>query len=174
MNPAYMVRQMQENFSDLYGVRGRITSLKPLNPHNAPDEWEIRVLQSFDKGARNVAELVTVDGKPYLRAMRAFMTEKGCLKCHGHQGYKSADVRGGVGAYVMMEPYLAVERAEARTLNITHGGIWLLGLVVSGSCRAAAQNASRSAKPIPTPAGERGTHPPVARLYRRRNLRCRP
>ncbi|MDD5241079.1 MAG: ATP-binding protein [Sulfuricella sp.] len=129
MNPAYMVRQMQQNHADLFGVKGRITSLKPLNPNNAPDEWENRVLQSFDRGVRETAELTTLNGVPYLRAMRAFMTEKGCLKCHGHQGYKVGDVRGGVGAYVRMEPYLANERTGIATLSITHSGIWLLGIV---------------------------------------------
>jgi signal transduction histidine kinase len=128
MNPAYMVRQMQQNFDSLYGVRGRITSLKPLNPNNAPDEWETRVLKSFERGGREAAEVTTLGGEPYLRAMRAFMTEKGCLKCHEHQGYKVGDVRGGVGAYVRMEPYLAAERTGIRALSITHGGIWLLGM----------------------------------------------
>jgi signal transduction histidine kinase len=128
MNPAYMVRQMQQNFDSLYGVRGRITSLKPLNPNNAPDEWETRVLESFERGAREAAEVATLGGVPYLRAMRAFITEKGCLKCHAHQGYKVGDVRGGVGAYVRLEPYLATERAGIRVLSITHGGIWLLGM----------------------------------------------
>ncbi len=128
MNPAYMVRQMQQNHNGLYGVKGRITSLKPLNPDNAPDEWEAQVLQSFDRGAREAAELTTLNGVPYLRVMRAFITEKGCLKCHAHQGYKVGDVRGGVGAYVLMAPYLANERAGIAALNVTHGGIWLLGM----------------------------------------------
>lgn len=129
MNPAYMVRQMQQNFDSLYGVRGRITSLKPLNPNNAPDEWETRVLESFEHGAREAAEVTMLGGVPYLRAMRAFVTEKGCLKCHGHQGYQVGDVRGGVGAYVRLEPYLATERTGIRVLSITHGGIWLLGMM---------------------------------------------
>ncbi len=132
MNPAYMVRQMQQDNKGLYGVKGRITSLKPLNPNNAPDEWETRVLQSFERGAREAAEPTTLNGVPYLRAMRAFMTEKGCLKCHGHQGYKVGDVRGGVGAYVELEPYLANERAGIRALGISHAGIWLLGMAGIG------------------------------------------
>lgn len=32
MNPAYMLRQNMDEFSQLYGIKGRITSLKPLNP----------------------------------------------------------------------------------------------------------------------------------------------
>ncbi|MCE5180952.1 MAG: DUF3365 domain-containing protein, partial [Betaproteobacteria bacterium] len=128
MNPAYIVRQMQQNYSGMFGVKGRITSLKPLNPDNAPDEWETRILQSFEHGKREAAEMTTLNGVPTLRVMRAFMTEKGCLKCHGHQGYKVGDVRGGVGAYVQMEPFLAEERNVVGRLIATHGGIWLLGM----------------------------------------------
>ena len=32
MNPAYMLRQIMDEQSDLYGTRGKITSLNPLNP----------------------------------------------------------------------------------------------------------------------------------------------
>lgn len=133
MNPAYMLRQMQQNFDLLYGVRGRITSLKPLNPNNAPDEWETRVLQSFEHGVKEYSEITKLNGKPYLRAMRPFVTDKGCLKCHDHQGYKVGDIRGGVGAYVKLEPYLDAEQDIVRTLTLSHGGIWLLGLAGIGT-----------------------------------------
>jgi len=132
MNPAYMVRQMQQSSSTPYGVKGRITSLKPLNPNNAPDAWETNALQAFEKGTKEVSELTELNGKPYLRVMRPFITEQGCLKCHGHQGYKVGDVRGGVGAYVPMDTYLAVERDVIGRLSTTHGGIWLLGLMGIG------------------------------------------
>lgn len=32
MNPAYTLREMQNNFGNYYGTRSHITSLKPLNP----------------------------------------------------------------------------------------------------------------------------------------------
>ena len=54
MNPAYMVRQVMEDYSELYGVRGHITSLKLKNPDNAPDEWERRALERFEDGAEEV------------------------------------------------------------------------------------------------------------------------
>ena len=42
MNPAYMLRQLMEEFQELYGVKGDITSLQPLNPENRPDPWKDR------------------------------------------------------------------------------------------------------------------------------------
>ncbi len=47
MNPAYMVRQMSEDFAGLYGVVGQLTSLKLLRPENAPDDWAREALEAF-------------------------------------------------------------------------------------------------------------------------------
>jgi len=40
MNPAYALRQFMEEFDSIYGDKGKITSLKLINPDNAPDEFE--------------------------------------------------------------------------------------------------------------------------------------
>lgn len=40
LNPAYMVRQLMDEYTDLYGIRGKITGFVLLRPGNAPDEWE--------------------------------------------------------------------------------------------------------------------------------------
>lgn len=133
MNPAYMVRQVMAEYSELYGVRGRITSLKPLRPENAPDPWETKALEAFERGAEEVFEYASIDGIPYLRLMRPMITQTGCLKCHEHQGYKVGDVRGGVGVAVPMAPYRVAERRAVTTLGITHGTIWLLGLGLIGA-----------------------------------------
>ncbi len=39
MNPAYMLRQMSEEFEKLYGVKSKITGKLQLNPKNKPDKW---------------------------------------------------------------------------------------------------------------------------------------
>lgn len=128
MNPAYMVRQLMEEYEALYGVRGRITSLDPLNPRNAADDWETDALRSFDQGAGKVTEFTTEKGQTYLRLMQPMVTEAGCLKCHAHQGYEVGDIRGGVGVTVSLSPYLAAEQASLRNLNLAVGSTWALGL----------------------------------------------
>lgn len=40
VNPAYMTRQVHELGKEKHGLLGHITSLKPMRPENAPDEWE--------------------------------------------------------------------------------------------------------------------------------------
>jgi PAS domain S-box-containing protein len=128
MNPAYMVRQITEEYERLFGVKGHITSLKPHNPGNRPDDWERSALQAFETGTAEVVGLSDIDGKPYLRLMRPMMIQEGCLKCHAYQGYKVGDVRGGIGVAVSMDEYYHVQRRQFATVAFSHGGIWLLGV----------------------------------------------
>ncbi len=128
MNPAYMVRQLMESFENMYGVKGRITSLKPLYPGNAPDEWEQAALRSFEKGVTEVNEFTETDGEPSLRLMRPMMVKPSCLKCHGHQGYADGDVRGGVGVSVPAGQFFARARKELAGQSFALGLLWLIGL----------------------------------------------
>ena len=128
MNPAYMLRQMMGEYEELYGVHGRITSLLPLNPINEPDPWEQAALKRFEEGGKEISEVTTYEGAPYLRLMRPLVVQAACLKCHAHQGYEVGDIRGGVGVSVSLSPYLALEADSLRTVVLSHGAIWLLGL----------------------------------------------
>lgn len=132
MNPAYMLRQMMNDYSELYGIKGRITGLIYLNPINEPDEWEKAALRSFERGSKEVIEYNSINGEPHLRLMRPMVMKEGCMKCHGHLGFKVGDIRGGVGVSVPMTPYL---EAEARAITIVKGshlGLWLMGIAVIG------------------------------------------
>lgn len=132
VNPAYMTRQVQELAGRLYGARGHLTSLKFTRPGNAPDPWEKKALEAFAAGADEVKEVVMVEGKPHLRFMRPWRTEKSCLKCHASQGYKEGDIRGGLSLDIPLAPYFAGVKAETLPLAASHGLIWLLGL--TGIC----------------------------------------
>ncbi len=146
MNPAYIIRQFMNEYGDIYGTRGRITSLKPLWPGNAPDAWERKSLLAFEAGAQEVMEETEIDGKPYLRLMRPMLTKQECLKCHAEQGYKIGDVRGGVGVMVPLTPY----REQANKMNaievVWHAGIWAVGLafILFVSNRALKQTRERT------------------------------
>ncbi len=121
LNPASMLRQMMDLYAENYGVRGRITGLRQLNPGNAPDDWERRQLELFVSGQLNeVWAVANIDGKPYLRYLRAMYMEPGCDKCHGILGYKTGDMRGATGLNLPRAPYLS-QIAESRiNLGITH------------------------------------------------------
>ena len=130
LNPAYMLRQMMEEYDDLYGVKGKVTSLVPLNPDNAPDEWEAAALRAFAKGEKERREVTEIDGKPFLRLIRPMATTAGCLLCHAHQGFEAGDVRGGVGVSVPLARYLAVAEDRKLNLAVVLSLIWTVGMMV--------------------------------------------
>jgi len=132
MNPAYVIRQLNEEYAEQYGVTSHITSLKLMRSENAPDEWERAALLAFEEGAEEVREFTHINGDPYLRLMHPMFIEEGCLKCHEHQGYEVGEVSGGVAIAMPMENLLARAR---RTLNnnfLAVGILWLLGLMSMG------------------------------------------
>ncbi|MDM8554271.1 PAS domain S-box protein [Desulfococcaceae bacterium HSG7] len=132
MNPSYMLRQIMEEYSKLYNVSGHITSLKSLNPDNAPDDWERRALKRFENGIEEAFEIVPSSDGDHLRLMRPLVTKEGCLKCHAHQGYKTGDVRGGVSMAVPLSGYYNLQNNTLRKLVITYSLIWLFGMIAFG------------------------------------------
>jgi len=133
VNPAFMTRQVFELAGRQNNlVRGHITSLKPVRPENAPDPWEAGALQTFENGVKEVSEVQTVAGRQYMRLMRPFITEKGCLKCHGSQGYKVGDIRGGVSASVPLDELSRYTDTAIRGGAATMGVVWLLGIGMIG------------------------------------------
>ncbi len=59
------------------------------------------------------------------------MTE-GCVKCHGHLGFKVGDIRGGISVSVPLTPYMESAQPHRNTITTTHALVWLLGLFVIG------------------------------------------
>lgn len=133
MNPAYALREAQSIYEGEHGESAHITSLKPINPNNAPDEWETMALARFERGEREVKEVTQTDGIQKMRVMRAFMVDEVCLKCHAHQGYKIGDIRGGISATIPLKLLFDAEAQDIRNLSISHGIIWLLGLTGIGA-----------------------------------------
>jgi signal transduction histidine kinase len=129
MNPAYMLRQLMDQFGELYGIKGKITSFKLMNSANAPDAWEAEAMHQFEQGRKEVFEVTDIGGEPYLRLMGAMQVQQGCLKCHGFQGYKVGEVRGGVCVSVPMRPYFQGLEATIRQKLLIFAAIWLIGLI---------------------------------------------
>ncbi|MES9858230.1 MAG: DUF3365 domain-containing protein [Sedimenticola sp.] len=103
------------------GWRVARTSLKSRNVSNAPDAWELNVLNAFesrkaageDPKKIDYSEVVEVAGQKSFRYMKAIPTAKLCLGCHGSdikpvvtqkldelyphdkaRGFKAGDIRG--------------------------------------------------------------------------------
>ncbi|MCI5158718.1 MAG: DUF3365 domain-containing protein, partial [Candidatus Electrothrix sp. AUS1_2] len=125
MNPASILHQMLDQFEGVDRAKGRITSLRYLNPDNAPDDWEKKALQSLEQGAAEVAEYTEMQGEPYLRLMRPMIADAGCLQCHAEQGYQEGDVRGGVAISFPLEPFRRVSDKVVRRICLVYALIWL-------------------------------------------------
>lgn len=115
MNPAYVLRELMENFEGMYGEKGHITSLKLLNPNNKPDNWEKERLKEFDKGTyTQYHEIYNYKGSEHIRYMHALVTKESCLRCHSHQGYKVGDIRGGVSITIPMKSIMMMENWKSK------------------------------------------------------------
>jgi PAS domain S-box-containing protein len=125
-----MTRQVNELSKEdcMFFGRAHFTSLKPLRPENVPDPWEANALRSFESSTHEVSDLVNVDGKPFMRVMSPFVTEKSCLKCHASQGYTVGSIRGGISVSIPVQPLIDISRDKTTGSLVFHSMIWLIGL----------------------------------------------
>lgn len=103
INPAFMTRQLSEIASKQSSARFHITSLSPIRPENRAEDWERKWLNDFQAGARERGSFITTPQGMQFRYMAPLFVEKECLKCHGQQGYKLNDNRGGISLVLPME-----------------------------------------------------------------------
>jgi len=96
INPAWMTRQISELANKKSNYYYKITSLKPLNPHNAADEFERQALNYFSLYKEQKYYYYFSADKKIFNFMGALKVEKECLACHDEQGYKIGDIRGGI------------------------------------------------------------------------------
>ncbi len=146
VNPAYMLREVFQLETSLLGLSGRITSLQPINPANAPDAWERTALARLAAGEKEVAAVMDGDAGDFLRYLLPLKTEVECLKCHAHQGYELGNLRGGLSVSVALDPLREVRRPRLWLDYVGTGFFWLLGLgiILGGGRRLNSQARRRS------------------------------
>lgn len=130
MNPAYITRQLYDMAKEKLSIQGHITSLNPIRPENSADPWEKKALLAFEKGQDEYKELVQINGEPFVRLMRPFITQKACLRCHAEQGYKVGDIRGGISINVPMNRFKVQFKSNAQMLWIVFLAIWFAGFSI--------------------------------------------
>jgi signal transduction histidine kinase/CheY-like chemotaxis protein len=132
MNPAYMLRQMMDEYAGLYGARGHITALDILNPNSKPDKWEEEALKSFQKD-RKIKEILEVTGdgdSMQMRLIRPMQNAPSCLKCHAHQAiYQGTPTAGGVSVTVPMKELFTLEQNYFQKSILIHLFIWIFGII---------------------------------------------
>jgi PAS domain S-box-containing protein len=108
-------------------MRGHLTSLKLVDPKNAPDGWERNALERFVNGEKEVYNVVNINGVPNLRFMEPLFTEKRCLTCHAANGFKEGDLRGGISVAIPMAPLSAIENRNTMVAVAWHTALWIVG-----------------------------------------------
>lgn len=128
--PAIVLREMMDEYKELYGVRGRITGMRYLNPANAPDPWEKRQLEAFEQREMDeIWEIADLDGEPHLRYLKSWDMEARCVKCHAILGYKVGDLRGATGTNLPLTDYYRRIDETRTKLTTSHATVWLVGLI---------------------------------------------
>ena len=105
INPAWMTRQLSE-LSTIKDFSFRITSLNPLNPNNKVTPFEKKALEYMQK--TNESEYYEITKNNKFNYMGALVTDKSCLVCHAHQGYKVGDIRGGISVNLGTTEFIEV------------------------------------------------------------------
>ena len=108
-NPAMVTKELS-----LYAQKEglyffHITSLRLLNPDNAPDDFEREVLHDFEaKKVKESSKVEKIGDSYYFRYIAPLYVEESCLQCHLKQGYKVGDVRGAISVAVPMDYAFAI------------------------------------------------------------------
>ena len=119
-SPAMVTKELSKYAREKGLYWFHITSLKLINPENAPDEFERAALKEFEtKGTRESTKIEKVNSSYFYRYIAPLYIEETCLKCHSHQGYRPGDVRGAISVTVPMDSALVMINSGRRDLIIT-------------------------------------------------------
>jgi len=130
MNPAYMIRNIMDDYAKRFGISGRIVGKLALNPNNIADKWESNAIDEFAKGkVKEIVEQRIYKGKEQLRLIKPFYMTKGCVACHGHLGFKNGDLRGAIGISIPLNMYNKLSEKGIRDMVVSHTIIFFLGLI---------------------------------------------
>lgn len=95
-NPALMTREIADLVSASENFKFKLTSLKLINPVNAPDAFEREAMQGMKLASDEKYGFEQINGETYFRYVAPLVIKDACLKCHGFQGFKVGDIHGAV------------------------------------------------------------------------------
>lgn len=127
INPAYMTRQLSELADSRHGNKFRIAGFRPLNPANALEPWEAdALLRIGHDGTDKAVTLFRVEnGKRFFKYLMPLRIERPCLVCHGKQGYRPGELKGGIVISIPLERHDAIhaERSKHTLISLSMVGL---------------------------------------------------
>ena len=124
-----LMSQVASDFNKVTGYTLKQTSLKPVNPANAPDDFERWVMRRFQQegGEEYYAVVAGEDGSRYFRYMRALTTREQCTACHPDYGV--GELRGSIS---VVAPYEDIAAAARKNLLYILATVQLLTISIIG------------------------------------------
>ncbi len=119
-DPEIFKRQVMED------IGYRAVSIKPMNPENLADDWETKALAGFSQRQDFRFERQDLQGVPHFRYIGPVFVQKNCLPCHGYEGIKVGDLRGGISVDVNARPIYEAQATNRYWVMFTHLGSFLL------------------------------------------------
>ncbi|HIP39005.1 MAG TPA: DUF3365 domain-containing protein [Desulfocapsa sulfexigens] len=102
-NPAMVTRELSE-YSNQKGLGSfRVTSLKPVNPANFPDEHEKQCMINFEQGSAESIDIKNTPEGRIVRYMAPLDVKESCLGCHARHGYNQGDIRGALSITIPID-----------------------------------------------------------------------
>lgn len=114
-SPAMVTKELSEYAKKEGTYWFNITSLKLINPENAPDDFEKAALLDFEgRGTKEAFKVEKVGSSYFYRYIAPLYISEECLKCHSHQGYEIGDVRGAISIALPMDHAMTMITLERR------------------------------------------------------------
>ena len=127
-NPAMVTRELSE-YADREGLfHYRVTTLQPINPANAPNEFERKSLELFEQGIEEVIEIHKGQTGRTLHYIAPLYVENSCKECHDEKEYVPGDTRGGLSITIPIDWAFEDIAKNNRMLM----GIWFVTILVVG------------------------------------------
>ncbi|MGB7403187.1 MAG: PAS domain-containing protein [Arcobacter sp.] len=129
INHAWMTKQISEISNKQGDYYYKLTSLKPINPDNAPDKLEKVALKKFEKEKINEYYTFSKNLKRFTY-VGALKVDTNCMACHYQQNYKIGDYIGGVRITIPTNDYKNFYESLQNEVGITKIVIVLLSIPV--------------------------------------------
>jgi two-component system NtrC family sensor kinase len=127
-NPAMVTRELSE-YANREGLfRYRVTTLQPINPANAPNDFEKKSLELFEQGVKEVIEIHTGSTGRTLHYIAPLFVERSCKECHHEKDYVPGDTRGGLSITIPIN-WAFNDIAKNNRMLL---GIWFITILVVG------------------------------------------
>ncbi|MBW9264299.1 MAG: DUF3365 domain-containing protein [Candidatus Thiodiazotropha sp. (ex. Lucinisca nassula)] len=122
-DPAVFKKQVMED------IHYRAVSAQPVNPENMAEAWEMEALSQLENGTEYVFQPFLDQAQGYFRYIGPVFMQEQCIQCHGYEGKKVGDLRGGISVKVMAQPIVDSQFQFKQMMTFMHvAGFVLISL----------------------------------------------